>query len=56
MPIIADIHFDWRLALAALEPGAAGVRINPGTIGSDTHVREIVRAAAGARRRSSASG
>jgi (E)-4-hydroxy-3-methylbut-2-enyl-diphosphate synthase len=46
VPIIADIHFDWRLALAALERGAAGVRINPGTIGSDTHVREIVRAAA----------
>ena len=46
LPIIADIHFDWRLALVALESGAAGVRINPGTIGSDAHVREIVRAAA----------
>ena len=46
VPVIADIHFDWRLALAALERGAAGVRINPGTIGSDAHVREIVRAAA----------
>ena len=46
VPIIADIHFDWRLAMAALERGAAAVRINPGTIGSDTRVREIVRAAA----------
>ena len=46
VPIIADIHFDWRLALAALERGAAAVRINPGTIGSDAHVHEIVRAAA----------
>ncbi len=46
VPIIADIHFDWRLAVAALERGAACVRINPGTIGSDAHVREIVDAAA----------
>ncbi len=46
VPIVADIHFDWRLALAALACGAAAVRINPGTIGSDAHVREIVQAAA----------
>jgi len=46
VPIIADIHYDWRLALVALESGAAAVRINPGTIGNDLHVREIVRAAA----------
>ncbi len=45
VPIVADIHFDWRLAQAALAAGAAGVRINPGTIGSDAHVAEIVRAA-----------
>ena len=45
LPVIADIHFDWRLALAALEKGAAGVRINPGTIGSESKVREIVRLA-----------
>ena len=44
-PIIADIHYDWRLALAAIEEGAAGIRINPGTMG-ERHVREIVRAAA----------
>ena len=43
-PIIADIHFDWRLALAALEAGAAGVRINPGTI-SEKYVLEIVQEA-----------
>ena len=48
VPIIADIHYDWRLAMAAIEAGAAGVRINPGTMG-ERHVREIVRAAAEAR-------
>ena len=48
VPIIADIHYDWRLALAAIEAGAAGVRINPGTM-AEKHVREIVRAAAEAR-------
>ena len=48
VPIIADIHFDWRLALAAITAGAQGVRINPGTIG-EKHVREIVRAAVEAR-------
>jgi len=47
VPIIADIHFDWRLALAAIEAGAAGVRINPGTM-AEKHVREIVRVAADA--------
>jgi (E)-4-hydroxy-3-methylbut-2-enyl-diphosphate synthase len=44
-PVIADIHYEWRLALAALEAGAAGLRINPGTMG-EAHVRDIVRAAA----------
>jgi (E)-4-hydroxy-3-methylbut-2-enyl-diphosphate synthase len=48
VPIIADIHYDWRLALAAVEAGAAGIRINPGTM-TEKHVREIVRAAAEAR-------
>ena len=47
-PIVADIHYDWRLALAAVEAGAAGVRINPGTM-AEKHVREIVDAAADAR-------
>ena len=45
-PLIADIHFDHRLALAALEAGADGLRINPGNIGSRDKVREVVRAAA----------
>jgi (E)-4-hydroxy-3-methylbut-2-enyl-diphosphate synthase len=44
VPIVADIHYDWRLALAAIAAGASGVRINPGTMG-EKHVREIVRAA-----------
>ncbi len=48
VPIIADVHYDWRLAVAAIEAGAAGVRINPGTM-NEKHVREIVAAAAGAR-------
>ena len=48
VPIIADIHYDWRLALAAIECGAAAIRINPGTM-AQKHVREIVRAAAQAR-------
>jgi (E)-4-hydroxy-3-methylbut-2-enyl-diphosphate synthase len=48
VPVIADIHYDWRLALVAIEAGAAGVRINPGTM-AEKHVREIVQAAADAR-------
>ena len=47
VPIIADVHYDWHLALAAIEADAAGIRINPGTM-AEKHVREIVRAAAGA--------
>jgi len=45
VPLIADIHFDHRLALASLEAGADGLRINPGNIGSKDKVREVVRAA-----------
>jgi len=45
VPIIADIHYEWRLALAAIEGGAAGVRVNPGTLG-ERHLREVVRATA----------
>jgi (E)-4-hydroxy-3-methylbut-2-enyl-diphosphate synthase len=44
-PLIADIHFDHRLALAALRAGVDGLRLNPGTIGSKDKVREVVRAA-----------
>lgn len=45
MPIVADIHFDWRLAVASLEAGVAGLRINPGNIGSAVNVDRVVDAA-----------
>jgi (E)-4-hydroxy-3-methylbut-2-enyl-diphosphate synthase len=45
IPLIADIHFDHRLALACLEKGADGLRINPGNIGSAANVKQVVRAA-----------
>ena len=45
VPLIADIHFDHRLALAALDAGVDGLRLNPGNIGSAEKVREVVRAA-----------
>ena len=45
VPLIADIHFDHRLALAALEAGFDGLRINPGNIGSEDKVDVVVRAA-----------
>ena len=48
LPVIADIHFDHELALAALDAGVAGIRINPGTLASDQKVREVARAAAAA--------
>lgn len=46
IPLVADIHFDYRLALLAIEKGADGLRINPGNIGSQERVRAVVRAAA----------
>lgn len=45
MPLVADIHFDYRLAVAAIEKGADKVRINPGNIGSEDRVRAVVNAA-----------
>jgi (E)-4-hydroxy-3-methylbut-2-enyl-diphosphate synthase len=42
VPLVADIHFDYRLAIAAIEGGADKIRINPGNIGSDARVREVV--------------
>ncbi len=45
IPIIADIHFDYRLALAALEAGADGLRLNPGNISEKKYIAAIVRAA-----------
>lgn len=44
-PLIADIHFDHRLALMALRAGADGLRINPGNIGGSKGVEKIIRAA-----------
>lgn len=46
IPIVADIHFDYRLALSAVDAGVHGLRINPGNIGSGQRVREVVAAAA----------
>ncbi len=45
VPLIADIHFDYRLALAALDAGLEGLRINPGNIGGAARVDAVVAAA-----------
>ena len=45
IPLIADVHFDHRLALSAISSGADGLRINPGNIGSKQKVKEVVEAA-----------
>jgi (E)-4-hydroxy-3-methylbut-2-enyl-diphosphate synthase len=45
VPLVADIHFDHRLAVAAARAGAAGIRINPGNIGSKDGLRRVVAAA-----------
>jgi (E)-4-hydroxy-3-methylbut-2-enyl-diphosphate synthase len=45
VPLVADIHFDYRLALRALEAGVDKLRINPGNIGNAARVREVARAA-----------
>ncbi len=42
IPLVADIHFDWRLALAALDAGVDKIRINPGNIGGLDRVKRIV--------------
>ena len=44
MPLVADIHFNYKLALAALDNGADKIRINPGNIGGIDKVREVARA------------
>ncbi len=44
IPLIADIHFDYRLALSSIKNGADGIRINPGNIGSEDKVKKIVNA------------
>ena len=45
IPLVADIHFDYRLAIVAIENGADKIRINPGNIGGDDKIREVVAAA-----------
>lgn len=45
IPLVADIHFDYRLAIAAIENGADKIRINPGNIGSKDRVKAVVDAA-----------
>lgn len=45
IPLVADIHFDYRLALAAMENGADKIRINPGNIGDENRVRAVVEKA-----------
>ncbi len=45
IPLVADIHFDYRLAIAAIENGADKIRINPGNIGSRDRVKAVVDAA-----------
>ncbi len=49
IPVVADIHFDHRLALAALDAGVSALRLNPGNIASDWKVEEVVKACREAR-------
>ena len=46
VPLVADVHYDHKMALAAVEAGIAKLRINPGNIGSRDHLREVALAAA----------
>lgn len=45
IPLVADIHFDYRLALTSIENGVSALRINPGNIGSIDRVKEVAKAA-----------
>ena len=45
VPLVADIHFDYRLALEAIDQGIAALRLNPGNIGSEDRVRKVVEKA-----------
>src|SRR5512137_2564019 len=45
IPLVADIHFDYRLALAALKGGVDGLRLNPGNIGDHAQIKQVVLAA-----------
>ena len=46
IPLVADIHFNYKLALIAIEQGVDGLRLNPGNIGARKYVEEVVQAAA----------
>jgi len=48
LPVVADIHFDYRLALASIKAGVHGIRINPGNIGSSDRVKALAEAAGAA--------
>jgi (E)-4-hydroxy-3-methylbut-2-enyl-diphosphate synthase len=45
IPLVADIHFDYRLAIAAINAGISKIRINPGNIGDEKKIKEVVKAA-----------
>ena len=45
IPVVADIHFDYRLAIAAMDAGADKIRINPGNIGSENRIKAVVEKA-----------
>jgi (E)-4-hydroxy-3-methylbut-2-enyl-diphosphate synthase len=45
VPIVADIHFQYRLALAAIEAGVSALRLNPGNIRNEAHIKTVARAA-----------
>ncbi|MFQ5681652.1 MAG: flavodoxin-dependent (E)-4-hydroxy-3-methylbut-2-enyl-diphosphate synthase [Candidatus Binatia bacterium] len=45
VPLIADIHFNYKLALMALEQGVDGLRLNPGNIGARRYIQEVIKAA-----------
>lgn len=45
IPVVADIHFDYRMALAAMDAGADKIRINPGNIGSEDKIKSVVKKA-----------
>ncbi|WP_087065793.1 flavodoxin-dependent (E)-4-hydroxy-3-methylbut-2-enyl-diphosphate synthase [Intestinibacillus massiliensis] len=46
IPVVADIHFDYRIALTAIEAGVHKIRLNPGNIGADDRVKAVAQAAA----------
>ena len=49
VPIVADIHFDYKLALESISQGISALRLNPGNIGGAAHVREVVKSAQAAK-------